>query len=78
MKKIILKMALPFLKAIGQQLQEIDDNSDGTDDLAGAAIVYSAEVTQAVLDKRAIPFPPEILLRAGKPVSPAAIPDPED
>lgn len=68
MKKLILSLALPFLRLVGVQLREQDDNDDGNDDLAGAAIEYAADVTDAVLAKKAIPFPPDILLRGGKPV----------
>lgn len=90
MKKLIFAIALPMLRAVGVQLREADDNDDGNDDLAGAAIEYAADVTEAVMAKRDIPFPPDILLRGGKPQSdesdavtaelPAmpAEPDPED
>jgi len=72
MKKMILAIALPMLKAIGLQLKEADSDDVGNDDLAGAAIIYAADVTDAVLEKRDIPFPPGILLRGGKPAKDAA------
>ena len=70
MKAMILAMALPLLEAIGLQLKAIDTNDEGNDDLAGAAIIYAADVTRAVNDKKAIPFPPDILLRGGNPAHP--------
>ncbi len=72
MKKLILAMALPMLKVIGEQLKALDPDDEGQDDLAGASIIYAAEVTEAVEKKAAIPFPPDILLRGGKPAAPAS------
>jgi hypothetical protein len=68
MKKLILAMALPMLKVIGTELKALDPDDEGNDDLAGAAIIYAAAVTEAVNSKGPIPFPPDILLRGGKPV----------
>ncbi|MGA9769294.1 MAG: hypothetical protein WBV94_09655 [Blastocatellia bacterium] len=67
MKKLILAMALPMLKVIGAELKALDADDEGNDDLAGAAIIYAADVTEAVNNKAPIPYPPAVLLRGGKP-----------
>jgi hypothetical protein len=68
-KDTILRLALPGLEAFGYELIDKDENDTGNDDIAGHAMLYAARVTRAVMNKKAIPAPPQILLNASKPAS---------
>lgn len=53
----------PFLAAAGNELINADENESGADDFAGQLLVYSAEVSAAIVSGEDIPPLPEIIAR---------------
>lgn len=53
----------PYFGAIGQSLLDLDEDSTGADDFAGALLVYVAEVTQSITDGVDLPPFPETLTK---------------
>lgn len=59
--KMLLKMVLPMLEAIGQAKIDEDANDTGKDDITGQAILFAIKIFKAVLDGKDVPKAPAIL-----------------
>ncbi|MEK6323621.1 MAG: hypothetical protein AABN33_18425 [Acidobacteriota bacterium] len=54
-----LRIAIPFVHVAALEVENLDDNDEGPDDQAAAGIAYCADVLQAIVDKKDIPYPPD-------------------
>lgn len=61
MKSFIYGLAAPMLRAFGIELENKDADHTGKDDIAGATLEYTADVLEAVLQKKDIPYPTNLL-----------------
>lgn len=59
--KMLLKMVMPMLEAVGQAKIDEDENHVGKDDITGEAILFGIKIFQAVIDGKDIPKAPAIL-----------------
>jgi hypothetical protein len=51
----------PYLGATGQALVDLDEDTNGAEDFAGALLIYAAEVIGAVANNGDLPEFPEVL-----------------
>lgn len=58
-----LDSLVPYLAATGQALEDIDEDTTGAEDFAGALLVYACDVVQAAEGNNALPDLPDILRR---------------
>ncbi len=56
--KFFVKMALPFLRQAGMDKKEEDTNNSGKDDIIGGALVYAADLLDAILRGKELPKVP--------------------
>ncbi len=59
--KFFIKMALPLLRQAGMDKKEEDENTTGKDDLVGGALVYAADLLDAILRGKELPKAPSEL-----------------
>jgi hypothetical protein len=59
--KILINMALPLLRAAGEAKQAEDENTTGKDDLIGLAMVFAADLLDAIVKDKPLPKAPKAL-----------------
>jgi len=59
--KIILRSALPLVRAAGEAKKAEDDNTTGKDDLIGTSLVYAADLLDALIADKLPPKAPDAL-----------------
>jgi len=59
--KIIVRSALPLVRAAGEAKKAEDTNTTGKDDLIGVSLCYAADLLDALIADKAPPKAPEAL-----------------
>jgi hypothetical protein len=58
--KFFIKMAIPMIRQAGEDKKAEDENKTGKDDMIGAALVFAADLLEAILKDKPLPkAPPE-------------------
>lgn len=59
--KTILRWAMPMLRAAGEDKKAEDENSTGKDDAQGIAMVFAADLIEAIVTNKPLPKAPKEL-----------------
>ena len=58
---VLVKMAMPLLRAAGIDKQNEDSNTTGKDDAIGISLVYAADLLDAIVSDKPLPKAPDVL-----------------
>lgn len=56
--KIIIAIALPLLRGAGEAKKAEDENTTGKDDAQGVALVFAADLLEALANNKSLPKAP--------------------
>ena len=59
--KILVRMAVPFIRSAGEAKKAEDSNTTGKDDLIGVSLVYAADLLESLATDKPLPKAPEAL-----------------
>lgn len=59
--KTILRWTMPMLRMAGEDKKNEDSNSTGKDDAQGIAMVFAADLVEAIVLNKPLPKAPDVL-----------------